>query len=143
MVDKPTFLRQYEELMNMSISARADAGFVSVLFGVFACAARIVADERLEQECGDGGMAMVYYERYDVILLWNTNYLWYSFRAMVLYYIGHSNTQLAQVQCFVILASFLCSVNCLPQAWLVVGQAVRIAQDLGLHVSAQMDYGTF
>lgn len=54
---------------------------------------------------------------------------------MILYYIGHSNTQLAQVQCFVILASFLCSVNCLPQAWLVVGQAVRIAQDLGLHVT--------
>lgn len=53
---------------------------------------------------------------------------------MILYYIGHSNTQLAQVQCFVILASFLCSVNCLPQAWLVIGQAVRIAQDLGLHV---------
>lgn len=51
--------------MDMSISERADAGFVSVLFGVFACAARIVNDERLEQEYGDGGMAMVYYERYD------------------------------------------------------------------------------
>jgi hypothetical protein len=33
------------------------------------------------------------------------------------------------------LSSFLCSVNCLPQAWLLVGQAVRTAQDLGLHVS--------
>lgn len=120
--------------MNMSISERADAGFVSVLFGVFACAARIVDDERLEQEGGDGGMAMVYYERYD-ILSRNTPRLHRAFRAMILYYIGHSNTQLAQVQCFVILASFLCSVNCLPQAWLVVGQAVRIAQDLGLHVS--------
>ena len=49
--------------MNMSIDKRADAGFVSVLFGVFACAARIVNDERLEVENGDGGMAMVYYER--------------------------------------------------------------------------------
>lgn len=63
MVDKPTFLRQYEELMNMSISERADAGYVSVLFGVFACAARIVDDERLQLEGGDGGMAMMYYER--------------------------------------------------------------------------------
>jgi Fungal specific transcription factor domain len=124
--------------MNLSVSERADAGFVSVLFGVFACAARIVDDERLAQECGDGGMAMVYYERY-VISPWNTHYLWHIVRAMVLYYIGHSNTQLAQVQCFVILASFLCSVNCLPQAWLVVGQAVRIAQDLGLHVSTQVE----
>ncbi|KAF8592537.1 hypothetical protein K439DRAFT_1400441 [Ramaria rubella] len=115
-VHKPTFLKQYEELMDMSVSERADAGFVSVLFGVFACAARIVDDKRLILESGDGGMAMVYYER-----------------AMILYYIGHSNTQLAQVQCFVVLASFLCSVNCLPQAWLIVGQAVRIGQDLGLH----------
>ncbi|KAF8528868.1 fungal-specific transcription factor domain-containing protein [Hysterangium stoloniferum] len=115
-VHKPTFLQQYEELMNMSISERADTGYVSVLFGVFACAARIVNDQRLISEGGNGGMAMVYYER-----------------AMILYYIGHSNTQVAQVQCFVILSSFLCSVNCLPQAWLLVGQAVRIGQDLGLH----------
>lgn len=33
------------------------------------------------------------------------------------------------------MSSFLCSVNCLPQAWLLTGQAVRTAQDLGLHVS--------
>ncbi|GJJ07349.1 hypothetical protein Clacol_001550 [Clathrus columnatus] len=125
-VDKPTFLRQYEELMSMSISERADAGYVSVLFGVFACAARIVEDERLVLEGGDGGMAMVYYESGFLIAS-------HGSRAMILYYIGHTNTQLAQVQCFVILSSFLCSVNCLPQAWLVIGQAVRIAQDLGLH----------
>lgn len=58
--------------MNMSISERADSGFVSVLFGVFACAARIVDDERLAQEGGDGGMAMVYYERYGVSS-WDTS----------------------------------------------------------------------
>lgn len=33
------------------------------------------------------------------------------------------------------MSSFLSAVNCLPQAWLLVGQAVRSAQDLGLHVS--------
>jgi len=38
------------------------------------------------------------------------------------------------VQCFILMSSFLCSVNCLPQAWLLIGQAVRAAQDLGLHV---------
>lgn len=91
-------------------------------------------------------MAMVGWQWYImsgmIILLCNTHYSWYLIRAMVLYYIGHSNTQLAQVQCFVILASFLCSVNCLPQAWLVVGQAVRIAQDLGLHVSSEINLRT-
>ena len=58
---------------------------------------------------------------------------------MILYYIGNTqgNTQLAQVQAFTLLSSFLCSVNCLPQAWLMVGQAVRTAQDLGLHVSTR------
>ena len=43
--------------------------------------------------------------------------------------------QVEHVQCFLLMSSFLCSVNCLPQAWLLVGQAVRAAQDIGLHVS--------
>lgn len=43
--------------------------------------------------------------------------------------------QVEHVQCFLLMSSFLCSVNCLPQAWIMVGQAVRIAQDIGLHVS--------
>jgi hypothetical protein len=54
--------------------------------------------------------------------------------ALILHYISHASMQIAHVQCFVLMSSFLCSVNCLPQAWLVIGQAVRAAQDLGLHV---------
>ena len=57
------------------------------------------------------------------------------FRALILHYICHSTMQVEHVQCFLLMASFLCSVNCLPQAWILVGQAVRIAQDIGLHVS--------
>lgn len=55
-------------------------------------------------------------------------------RAMVLQYISHPNIQVAHVQCFILMSSFLCSVNCLPQAWILIGQAVRAGQDLGLHV---------
>lgn len=55
-------------------------------------------------------------------------------RAMILFYIGHAATQLAHVQALVLLSSFLASINSLPQSWLLCGQAVRIAQDLGLHV---------
>ena len=62
--------------------------------------------------------------------------------AMILYYIGHTATQLAHVQAFVLLASFLASINSLPQAWLMCGQAVRIAQDLGLHVSCPRNIDT-
>jgi hypothetical protein len=72
--------------------------------------------------------------------------------ALILYYISHASVQVLHVQSFVLMASFvgthnlrnvckaepshqLCSVNCLPQAWLLVGQAVRSGQDLGLHRS--------
>ncbi len=48
--------------------------------------------------------------------------------------------QVDHVQCFLLMSSFLCSVNCLPQAWIIVGQAIRISQDIGLHVSK---YTTF
>lgn len=56
-------------------------------------------------------------------------------RALILHYISHASIQVFHVQSFILMASFLCSINCLPQAWLLVGQAVRSAQDLGLHVS--------
>ncbi|KAJ7095169.1 fungal-specific transcription factor domain-containing protein [Mycena belliarum] len=122
-VDKPSFLRQYNQLMD-SISdpllARSEAAFISLVFAVFACSARLVEDARLStsESLDDGGMGMVYYER-----------------ALILQYISHANTQIAHVQCFILLSSFLCSVNCLPQAWILVGQAVRTGQDLGLHRS--------
>lgn len=55
--------------------------------------------------------------------------------ALILQYISHANIQIAHVQCFILMSSFLCSINCLPQAWILIGQAVRSGQDLGLHVS--------
>lgn len=62
------------------------------------------------------------------------NLLTVIYRALILHYISHASIQVSHVQCLILMASFLCSVNCLPQAWLLVGQAVRSAQDLGLHV---------
>ncbi|THH06739.1 hypothetical protein EW146_g9520 [Bondarzewia mesenterica] len=121
-VDKPTFTRQYNYLMDHTKDlqlARTETSFIALVFAVFACAAQLVDDPRLkgEQE-DDGGMGMVYYER-----------------ALILHYISHASIQVAHVQCFILMSSFLCSVNCLPQAWILVGQAVRTAQDLGLHRS--------
>ncbi|KAG9016252.1 hypothetical protein FRB90_003606 [Tulasnella sp. 427] len=134
-LDSISFRKKYQRLMDARRqaeekgetpvfgSSKSDAGFVSVVFAVYAVAARFVDDERLKtDEEGEveetGGMGMVYYER-----------------AMILYYIGATATQLAHVQAFVLLSAFLASLNCLPQAWLLCGQAVRIAQDLGLHRS--------
>ncbi|KAI0269256.1 fungal-specific transcription factor domain-containing protein, partial [Gloeopeniophorella convolvens] len=121
-LDKPTFMRQYSFLMDHKDDqhlARTQTAFVAVVFALFACAAQLVEDPRLKGEKDDdGGMGMVYYER-----------------ALILHYISHASVQVAHVQCFVLMSSFLCSVNCLPQAWLLIGQAVRAAQDLGLHRS--------
>ena len=54
--------------------------------------------------------------------------------ALILHHISYTSIGIAHVHCFVLMSSCLRSVNCLPQAWLLVGQAVRAAQDLGLHV---------
>ncbi|KAJ7047591.1 fungal-specific transcription factor domain-containing protein [Mycena alexandri] len=120
-IDKPSFLRKYTQVMDSMPDpgfARAEAAFTSLVFAVFACSARLVEDPRLSisESQDDGGMGMLYYER-----------------ALILQYISHANTQIAHVQCFILLSSFLCSINCLPQAWILVGQAVRTGQDLGLH----------
>lgn len=119
-LDKPTFLRQYNYVMDNTHDvhvARGEAPFLSLLFAVFACAAQLIDDTRLNTEHkDDGGMGMVYYER-----------------ALILHHISHSRTQVTHVQCTVLMSCFLCSINCLPQAWILVGQALRTAQDLGLH----------
>lgn len=113
--------------------------FVALVFAVFACAARIVDDPRLNVN-DEGGLGMVYYERYMISTLKCLQIsiqllTRLSHRALVLNYISHASIQMAHVQCTVLCASFLCAINCLPQAWLLVGQSVRMAQDLGLHVS--------
>ncbi|KAI0254283.1 fungal-specific transcription factor domain-containing protein [Lactifluus subvellereus] len=121
-IDKPTFMKQYTYLMDHKDNqhlARSQTAFIAMVFALFACAAQLVEDPRLKGEKeDDGGMGMVYYER-----------------ALILHYISHASVQVAHVQCFILMSSFLCSVNCLPQAWLLIGQAVRAAQDLGLHRS--------
>ena len=57
-----------------------------------------------------------------------------DYSALILQYISHASIQPTHVQAFTLLAAFLCSVNCLPQAWILIGQGLRTAQDLGLHV---------
>ncbi|KDQ64825.1 hypothetical protein JAAARDRAFT_52756 [Jaapia argillacea MUCL 33604] len=121
-IDKPAFMHQYTILMDNTTNVplhKNETPFIALVFAVFACAAQLIEDHRLAAEDAEGGgMGMIYYER-----------------ALILHYISHASTQNAHVQCFILLSSFLCSVNCLPQAWLLVGQAVRMAQDLGLHRS--------
>ncbi|KAF7331806.1 Zn(2)-C6 fungal-type domain-containing protein [Mycena kentingensis (nom. inval.)] len=123
-IDKPSFLRKYTEVIGNNPTdptfARSETPFLALVFAVFACAASLVDDTRLSANgaTDEGGMGMVYYER-----------------SLILQYISHASTQVTHVQCFILLSTFLCSINCLPQAWILVGQAVRTGQDLGLHRS--------
>ncbi|KAJ8468401.1 hypothetical protein ONZ45_g17259 [Pleurotus djamor] len=68
-LDKPSFLRQYQKLMENKHDAahvRSEAAFVALVFAVYACAAHLVQDSRLTagRSLDEGGMGMVYYERY-------------------------------------------------------------------------------
>ncbi|KAJ1311719.1 hypothetical protein OPQ81_010190 [Rhizoctonia solani] len=126
-IDKFSFLTNYRKLMDDN-GANSYPGFTSLVFAVFAVAARILVDPRIVRPPPFGARdsvdetirptALVFYER-----------------SMMLHYIAQTVTQLAHVQTLLLLSSFLASINCLPQAWLLCGQAVRIGQDLGLHRS--------
>jgi len=71
-IDKPFFLRKFTNIMdnthNLDI-IRSETAFLSLVFAVFACAANLVQDSRLSASgrLDDGGMGMVYYERYVVV----------------------------------------------------------------------------
>jgi hypothetical protein len=115
--------------------AGIETAFISLVFAVFACAARFVEDPRLSTgQDDDGGMGMVYYERYESWFMTSYVLSINIISALILHYITHASIQVSHVQIFTLMSAFLCSVNCLPQAWLLTGQAVRSAQDLGLHV---------
>jgi hypothetical protein len=66
-IDKPSFMRLYTHVMDNTHDphvARGETAFLCLLFAVFACAAQLVNDPRLNTENrDDGGMGMVYYER--------------------------------------------------------------------------------
>lgn len=58
---------RYKKLMQMRDDADfldSEAAFTSIVFAIFACAARVLSDARLSSDTSDdGGMGMVYYER--------------------------------------------------------------------------------
>ena len=67
-IDKPSFLKQYQWLMDHTDDvslARNQTPFLALVHALFACAAKMVDDPRLStgDSLDDGGMGMVYYER--------------------------------------------------------------------------------
>jgi hypothetical protein len=64
-------------------------------------------------------------------------------RAQILHYTTLKDVNLHQVQCLTLMAAFQAAVNAMPTAWLLAGQAIRVAQDLGLHVRRWSTEGNY
>lgn len=79
---------------------------------------------------GEAEAGVLWFERW---VLFDFKHL--RFRAQVLQYIAADEVDLCIVQQMTLKAAFQASVNALPKAWLSIGQAIRVAMDLGLHVS--------
>lgn len=60
--------------------------------------------------------------------------IWFE-RSQVLHFSSIREIDIQQVQCLTLLSAFQASVNAMPMSWLLASQALRIAQDIGLHVS--------
>jgi hypothetical protein len=111
---QPSFMRKYQAMLDAKSSVSSSARFMSVFFAVCACASSLLPHD-FEKTGSFPGLE--YYEK-----------------SLLLHYrcVGQGNIE--QVQCLGLLS--LCSAgwNTLTQSWKFAGQAVRAAQDLGLHV---------
>jgi hypothetical protein len=117
---KPHFIQRYNILLNERTSANIDIGFLSVFFAVCACASSL-----LPREPGSSPMfaGIQYYES-----------------ALLLHFKSTGEGSIEQVQCLALLSMCTAGWNTLAQSWKFAGQAVRAAQDLGLHVSLNNIY---
>lgn len=119
---KPYFMQRYNTFVNNRSGKTLDTSFLSVFFAVCACASGL-----LPREPGNPGMftGLQYYES-----------------ALLLHYKSTGEGSIEQVQCLALLSMCTAGWNTLTQSWKFAGQAVRAAQDLGLHVrQSQNDIG--
>ncbi|ORY24563.1 fungal-specific transcription factor domain-domain-containing protein [Naematelia encephala] len=105
-------------------------GFLSVLFAILALGERVLVTsqawrrERLRVLDGKEPLIIPGEAKAGV--------RWYE-TAHIVHLSNLGDVNHFQVQCLTLLAAFQASVNAMPQAWLLSGQALRVAQDLGLH----------
>lgn len=112
---RPHFMQRYNILMNSGPSSVIDAGFLSVFFAVCTCASGLLPQEANNSVRFTG---LQYYES-----------------AISLHYASTGEGTIEQVQCLALLSMCSAGWNTLAQSWKFAGQAVRAAQDLGLHVN--------
>ncbi|PYH91570.1 hypothetical protein BO71DRAFT_385349 [Aspergillus ellipticus CBS 707.79] len=113
---KPRFMSQYKQMSATQGNALMDRGFLSVFFAVCACASSL-----LPRAPGSSNLVGIEYYQ----------------KALLLQFASSGESFIEQVQCLGLLSMCCAGWNTLGQSWRLAGQAVRAAQDLGLHIGRQ------
>ncbi|CAI6014040.1 unnamed protein product [Clonostachys chloroleuca] len=114
---KPHFMSCYRQMSPSPSGSNdnVDAKFLSVFFAVCACASTLIPlDGKSTSFPG-----LDYYQK-----------------SLILYYASTGEASVERVQCVALLAMCAGGWNTLTQSWTFAGQAVRAAQDLGMHLSS-------
>lgn len=111
---QPQFMRRYKQITSSRTHSMADRKFLSVFYAVCACASSLLPSD------GRSGTfpGLEYYQK-----------------SLILLYASTGEASIERVQCLALLAMCSGGWNTLTQSWNFAGQAVRAAQDLGMHLS--------
>ncbi|BEI89241.1 uncharacterized protein CcaverHIS019_0206030 [Cutaneotrichosporon cavernicola] len=133
------FRRRFKSLMDKVDAgdfSNIRAGFMSVVFAVFALGERVLvtsaAWQRMRAKLSNGELSDQDSPQPGEA---EAGVIWFE-RAQVLHYSSIGEIDIYQVQCLTLLSAFQAAVNSMPMSWLLASQALRIAQDIGLHRSA-------
>ncbi|KAF5007710.1 hypothetical protein FDECE_5958 [Fusarium decemcellulare] len=111
---KPRFMESYRRLYTIRKETTRDRGFLSVFFAVCACASSLIAsDGNLSTFSG-----IEFYEK-----------------ALLLHFSTTGQANIERTQCLALMSICCSGWNTLSSSWHFAGQAVRAAQDLGMHMS--------
>lgn len=109
---RPQFMEQYYILMAGGPDSNTNPDFLSVFFSVCALSTSL-----MDHGSGQRFSGIEFYEK-----------------AVVLHYAGTGRSSMERVQSLSLLSLCAARWNILAQSWMFAGQAVRAAQDFGLHV---------
>ena len=114
---KPSFMKRYHQMLRSGPDPSVvQRRFLLIFYAVCACASSLLPSA---SESGFPGID--YYEK-----------------ALLLYYASTGEASLERVQCLALLGSCAAGWNTLTQSWMLAGQAVRAAQDIGLHLGDRL-----
>jgi hypothetical protein len=106
-------MTQYRQMM-LNRGEKIDKGFLSVFFALCACASSLLPSEGKSSSFP----GLQYYQK-----------------ALIMHFASMGEASVERVQCLALLSMCSGGWNTLTQSWNFAGQAVRAAQDLGMHLS--------